>query len=131
MTEYRVRWEINVEAENVRKAAEKARYHQTKTIFGLTVFEVFDQEDNSELVTLHESNYNKEDTMQRLKETVYAAVYEFEDKRKYIMFDTIATTPEAADDLDADFRKHAWNRDYHGHYQYIGRFKIEEDFENK
>ena len=37
---YRVRWEIEVEAETPREAAEKARHYQTKPGTTATVFEV-------------------------------------------------------------------------------------------
>ena len=37
---YRVRWEIEVEAETPREAAERARHHQTKPGTTATVFKV-------------------------------------------------------------------------------------------
>ena len=37
---YRVRWEIEVEAETPQEAAHKARFYQTKTGTTATVFEV-------------------------------------------------------------------------------------------
>jgi hypothetical protein len=37
---YRVRWEIEVEAETPREAAQKARFYQTKPGTTATVFEV-------------------------------------------------------------------------------------------
>lgn len=78
------------------------------------------------------NHVEKEDAMP-IKETVYAAIYK-DEEGEYVLLNSIAPTPEAADDLDADFRKNDFDQDYHGEYQRIGKFIItevkEEPYEN-
>ena len=62
--------------------------------------------------------------MTRLRETVYAAVYS-DHFGEFILHSTIASNPQQADNLDADYRKHVHDPE-HCDYQRIGKFRIEE-----
>lgn len=51
---YRVRWEIDIEADNPLEAAKKARYFQTKPNTTATVFDVFENDEHIEAFDLTE-----------------------------------------------------------------------------
>lgn len=62
--------------------------------------------------------------MPRLKEEVFAAVYEDKDG-EFILLGTISQTAKGADILDAQYRKYIHDPK-HSEYQRISRFRIEE-----
>lgn len=56
MQNYRVIWEIDIEADNPEEAARQARQHQTRPDTTATVFDCFDEAGNATRIDLAESS---------------------------------------------------------------------------